>query len=139
MADYREISQQYAQEGIKAAAVINGGAAIALLTQTSDLLAEGYGQQVADSLELWAGGVTISAVTWMFAFLSTRHVDRSEESGRNKAYELNTSDQYMNIGLLLFCVSIAFFVWGAWALSSNLGNGAAPPSITTAAPVASSS
>ncbi|WP_323008561.1 hypothetical protein [Paracoccus sp. (in: a-proteobacteria)] len=137
MADYREISQQYAQEGIKAAAVLNGGAAIALLTQTADLLEKGYGQQVADSLELWAAGLTASAVTWIIAFLSTRHVDRSEEPGRNREKELLTSDRYMLIGLLLFCVSIGFFVWGACALSSNLGHiSAAPstPTVTLAAP-----
>jgi hypothetical protein len=136
MADYREISQQYAQGGIKAAAVLNGGAAIALLTQTADLLEKGYGQQVANSLELWAAGVTASAVTWIIAFLSTRHVDRSEERGRNTDYELVTSDRYMLIGLLLFCVSVGFFVWGACALSSSLGDISAAPSTPTATPVA---
>lgn len=37
MADYREISQEYARGGIKAALFVNGGAAVALLSQVAEL------------------------------------------------------------------------------------------------------
>lgn len=128
MADYREISQQYAQGGIKAAAVLNGGAAIALLSQAADLLEKGFGDHVSKSLSIWAAGIVVSALTWMVAFLSTRHVDRSEQAGRDQERELRISDRYMTAGVVLVAISIALFVWGAWVLSSNLGGMAAAPS-----------
>jgi len=128
MADYREISQQYAQGGIKAAAVLKGGAAIALLSQAADLLEKGFGDHVSKSLSIWAAGIVVSALTWMVAFLSTRHVDRSEQAGRDQERGLRISDRYMTAGVVLVAISIALFVWGAWVLSSNLGGMAAAPS-----------
>lgn len=38
MADYREISQEYAQGAIKACILINAGAAAALLTQSAKFI-----------------------------------------------------------------------------------------------------
>jgi len=106
MADYREISQEYAQGGIKAALTINGGAAIALLTQAAALIEKGLASQIKWSLYCWAAGVAVSAVTWVLAFMSTRHVDRSEEQGADVSREIRLSNTYMTLGLLSILMSV---------------------------------
>lgn len=68
MADYREISQEYAQGGFKAVALLNGGAAVAILTQLSEL--KELAQPVLVASSFWAAGITLSALAWIAAFIS---------------------------------------------------------------------
>lgn len=143
MADYREISQQYAQGAIKAAAVLNGGAAVAILTQAASLLEMGYGGKVSCSLMLWTAGVFFSALCWISAFASTRFVDRSTEGFRDEQTELRRSDRFMAWGIGLCLLSLILFLAGAavlaWQLKQDApqeqapqaGSHAAVPAATT--------
>ena len=81
MADYREISQGYAQGGIKAATLINGAAAIAVLSQMTELTKLTNDGSPVISLSIWSFGVFVSVITWVLAFNSTRFVDNAERSG----------------------------------------------------------
>jgi membrane protein YqaA with SNARE-associated domain len=73
MADYRELSQGYARAAINAAILINGGAAIATLSQLEKF---GAAVSVRVALVAWALGVLGGAVTWVLGFISTRLVDK---------------------------------------------------------------
>jgi len=117
MADYREISQEYAKQGINAAFLLNGGAAVAILTQASDLAEKGYASALVAGLLTWAIGTGIAAVTWILAFASTRYVDKSErEVGLEEAH-LKTSDRYMLAGIVALLISIVLFGVGCWLVS----------------------
>ena len=98
MADYREISQTYARGGINAMFTLNGGAAIALLTQVGELMKQGLADEVGDAMFYWACGAAIAAFTWMLAFISTRYVDKDlEEPGKDHIFWSNLL-MYLGIG-----------------------------------------
>lgn len=120
MADYREISQTYAKGSITAMFTLNGGAAIALLTQVSELTKQGLADEVGDAMLYWAFGAAIAALTWVFAFISTRYVDKdAEEPGKNYIWWSNLF-MYSGIGAVL--LSWALFLAGAYVLSNSLPN-----------------
>ncbi|WP_275787723.1 hypothetical protein [Pararhizobium gei] len=117
MADYREISQGYAHQGINAAFLINGGAAIALLSQASDLREGGLGTVVATAMLIWAAGTLLASATWLLAFVSTRYVDKSEREEHLEEAHLARSNAYMMASVITVMVSLGLFAAGCAALS----------------------
>ena len=111
MADYREISQQYAQGAIKAAMTINGGATVAVLTQSAALAGLGLGDQVRCSLIIWSAGLLVACLVWIVAFLSTRYVDENE---------LGRANFFMYLGVLLLILSLGLFLAGVVTLANGL-------------------
>lgn len=122
MADYREISQDYAKGAIKAAMLINAGASVALLTQTAQLLDEGIADEAAYAMSWWAAGLVSAMFTWILGFASTRYVDKAEKEDRER--HLVTADRFMYAGLLAVIVSIICFVVGCVTLACSLLRGA---------------
>lgn len=118
MADYREISQVYAQEGIKAALLINSGAAVALLTQATTLIEKDLVNAVFWPMIAWVIGTSISTLLWILAFTSARLVDKSTVEQRPDLEE--RSNRWMNRGVLGFFLAIACFCFGALTLAFNL-------------------
>jgi hypothetical protein len=55
VADYREISQEYAKQGINAAFLLNGGAAVALLSQTAALREQGLSGAISSRRRRYMG------------------------------------------------------------------------------------
>lgn len=108
MADYRDISQAYAQKGIQAAMILNGGAAIAVLSQVGALSLKA----VAWPMVIWAIGTLISALCWVFAFISTRYVDKSEREVGREYDNLKKSDRFMLAGILALLISLLMFIAG---------------------------
>lgn len=118
MADYREISQQYAQGAIKAVFVLNGGAAVAMLTQLASLINLKLGSAAYWPVAMWAIGTAFAAAAWVPAFLSARYVDKHIQEKSDK--HLITSNTYMNWGLVLIVASLACFVLATFVLAYNL-------------------
>ena len=117
MADYRQISQDYAQGGIKAAILINGAAAIAVLSQLGKLANQGLGMEVVIALVLWGIGVSCGAATWGLAFLSTRFVDKSEREQANSLSFIRVSDRYLRSGLIALIAALVAFLSGCIAIA----------------------
>lgn len=115
MADYREISQEYAKEGIKAALLINAGAAVAMLTQTQNLIPNGLGDDAAIAMILWSIGVLLAAITWPLAFISTRYVDKAGDE--SQPGHIVVSNRYMFAGLTTLLLSLVFFIIGCVVIS----------------------
>lgn len=109
MANYREISQEYAKQGINAAFLLNGSAAFAVMTQFMNIKHE-LASAVAWGLLVWAGGTAVAALTWLVAFTSTRFVDKSEREEDPK--HLRSSDRFMVVGMVFFAISIFCFALG---------------------------
>lgn len=120
MADYREISQQYAQGGIKAALLINAGAAVALLSQLGTLVELGALGGARRAMIVWAFGVAFAAMAWLSGFLSTRYVDKSEKEAADEVALLAKSDTEMKIGITLVGLSILAFMVGCGLLAGTL-------------------
>ncbi|HZG27458.1 MAG TPA: hypothetical protein VE079_03265 [Ensifer sp.] len=116
MADYREISQQYAQKGIIGAFVLNGLAAITLLSQASALIERGIAGEIAHTLYWWAGGTLVATFTWIIAFISTRYVDKSERETSHRVRFETISDRWMLAGLATFIISLLCFAFGSITL-----------------------
>ena len=115
MADYRELSQVYANEAIKAVSVLNGGAALALLTQTSDLVEAKLGDIYFSPMCWWTAGLVIATLLWTFAFASTRYVDKGERE--NDAAHISKSNLWMYAALFGFFISVVCFAVGAVTLA----------------------
>jgi hypothetical protein len=122
MADYREISQEYARGAINATILVNGGAAVALLSQAAELVKQGLAGNIKCAMVSWALGVFVGAATWIPAFLSTRFVDRSERAASEKARrnELNTSDRWLYVGTATVAGSLILFMIGCISLAYGL-------------------
>ncbi len=121
MADYREISHEYAHGGIKAALLVNGGAAVALLSQVADLAKPGISGNTASAMVVWAIGVLAAAAAWLFAFISTRYVDKSERETTKTEAHIKTSNIWMYVGLGSVVVSLLCFLVGSITLALGLG------------------
>lgn len=106
MIDYREISQGYAQGGIKAAVLLNSGAAVAVLTQMAALPSELSGAVLA-SMVMWIMGATAGGLTWMVGFASTRYVDKwkDEDDDRHRV----TSNRFQSLGYVAIVISFGLF------------------------------
>lgn len=122
MADYREISQQYAQGAIKAGLVLNGGAAIALLSQAGELVGAGIADDVSWAMLWWVAGTFSAAWSWMFGFSSTRLVDKSEREAEYEQAHLWWSDLFMNIGVTTVAISLICYIAGAGILAWSMAD-----------------
>lgn len=125
MADYREISQHYARGAISAAILINGGAAVALVSQAVHLSGAGLSDAVMWAMISWAVGVALGAGAWVCGFVSTRLVDLSndhERVGKADAASacLKTSNRWMFAGVVSILVSIVGFLVGCVIIAWNL-------------------
>lgn len=129
MTDYRLISQQYAQGGINAAILVNGGAAVALLSQAADFAGAGLASTVRWAMIVWAIGVLMGAAAWPCAFLSTRYVDKGDRESGLKQQHLDTSNLFMHLALAAVTASLIFFAVGSLALAWSFGSAGvgAPP------------
>ncbi|MCV6598842.1 MAG: hypothetical protein OIF40_17405 [Mangrovicoccus sp.] len=112
--DYREISQQYAQGAIRGVILVNGGAALAVLSQLASLSQFIANWVLGGAFLLFVVGVTSGLLCWMAAFVSTRHVDRTLR-GQDKDYR--TADRWMFYGEALLAFSIICFLVGSCALA----------------------
>jgi hypothetical protein len=118
MADYREISQAYAQGAIRAIILINSGALVACLSQIESLLSLIAGRTVGIALGIWVLGVSLGAAAWIIGFFSTRFVDISERASglAEAAKAIDTSDRYLFLGLGAVLLSLICFLVGSLAL-----------------------
>ncbi|MFD2676965.1 hypothetical protein [Camelimonas lactis] len=119
MADYREISQEYAKEGIKAAVILNSGAMIAVLTQLTKV-PDMSRTVVGVAMALWSLGIVAGAFTWVLAFASTRYVDKSEREPVFAQKHIQTSDNHMKAGYCSVIASLVFFLGGCLAVAIHL-------------------
>ncbi|RYD81419.1 MAG: hypothetical protein EOP84_11040 [Verrucomicrobiaceae bacterium] len=71
MVDYRQESIENARGAIKAVTLLNGGAAVALLTQLSTIKPEIAGA-ILTAMAWWSVGLGLAASAWVAAFVSTR-------------------------------------------------------------------
>jgi len=129
VADYREISQQYAKEGIRTCILLNGGAAVALLSQSMELYRENLINVVAFAMGFWAAGASMAASVWLVSFLSTRFVDKSERESGLEEDNLRISNIYMNVGLILTVGSLLFFIFGCASLVIGFAFGSSTTSV----------
>lgn len=109
MADYREISQHYAQGAIKAVVLLNSGALVASLSQLDSVFKLAPPEVYAISAASWLVGTALGAVVWILAFTSTRHVDKAER-GETNSYA--KADFWMAIGTIVWLVSLCLFCFG---------------------------
>ncbi|WP_170376352.1 hypothetical protein [Ruegeria atlantica] len=117
MADYREISQEYAQGAIKAAILINGGAAVAVLSQLAGLREFMDVSAISHGMMMFAAGVNFGVVTWLAAFLSTRYVDQAD---RGQRPNYSAADSMMYVAMATLLISLGLFFYGCCHLAGAI-------------------
>lgn len=120
MADYRDISQQYAQGAIKACILLNAGAAVAVLSQSPEIIPITSTFSLRNAVMFWVTGTAIAAFGWVFGFLSTRYVDKSERETDLAKAHLRRSDFHMYAGLATVIISMLIFLIGSIVLATGL-------------------
>jgi hypothetical protein len=116
-ANYRAISQEYGQGAIKAAILINGGAAVAVLSQVTELKKIMDVPDISCGLLAFVAGVVLGSGTWLVAFFSTRFVDQKNRAQRDSFTAANVA---MNVAILMVLLSLASFSYGCWVLAGSL-------------------
>lgn len=116
-ADYRVISQQYAQGAIKAVILINAGAALAILSQITDLQVILPAWAIGVSLIAYVLGVSLGATAWMFGFMSTRYVDKRI---RGEVSDYSESNKWMGYAQIAIVSGLLAFVCSGLLLASQL-------------------
>lgn len=115
MADYRAISQEYAQGAIKAAALLNSGAAVAVLAQLKDLPGH-MGTAMKISMVLWIVGAILASLAWSMAFGATRYVDKAADE--KVPAHITTANRFQTAALVM--IYSAFLLFGLGAVSLAL-------------------
>ena len=116
-ADYREISQQYAQGAIKAIIFINSGATVAVLSQMQNISALIPLWSIGTSLILFVFGVAVGSLCWLAAFFSTRYVDRAL---RGEDQDYSRANRWMYVGISFVVIGILLFLFGSLILAIML-------------------
>ncbi|WP_323781566.1 hypothetical protein [Leisingera sp.] len=114
--DFRAISQDYAQGAIRASILINGGAAVALLSQLTNLSTALPKWAVGWAMVAFVAGVSAGALTWLFGFLSTRHVDRTL---RGQDLDYSRANAWMVAAEVGVLVAVLLFLIGCLLLAFN--------------------
>ncbi len=112
--DYREISQQYAQGAIKAIILVNGGSAVAVLSQLKDLSNLLPLWSIGVSLILFVFGVAVGSGCWIVGFIATRYVDRAI-LGQDPDYTI--ANRWMYFGEALTLLGVILFLLGGLLLA----------------------
>lgn len=123
MADERTMAQEYGREAIKAIMLINGGAAVALLSQAAKLIELKLGDDVAYALGAWAAGLILGVLCWLAGFMSLRFVDRANEAQaepESYAAEIAVSNRFLHAGEVMFVLSLTAFGAGCALLASSI-------------------
>jgi hypothetical protein len=119
MVDYRQESIENARGAIKGGSLLNGGAAVALLTQLSTIPQSIAGAALT-SMIWWSFGLSFSAFAWVAAFGSTRYVDKWQDEG-NDIHRV-TSNRYQTAGIVLIILSIICFIAGSLHLAAGFND-----------------
>ncbi|WP_139792554.1 hypothetical protein [Pseudophaeobacter leonis] len=114
MADYREISQGYAQGAIRAVVLINSGAAIALLSQISSLLPEVGARVIGIAFICFVVGVACGVTSWVCGFDNARSVDLTE---RGQLSNYSIADRWQCIGVCVLAFGLILFLVGCLSLA----------------------
>ncbi|UWQ58644.1 hypothetical protein K3722_00480 [Leisingera caerulea] len=113
-ANYREISQQYAQGAIRAVVLVNSGAAVALLSQMTGLLAVVPKQAVGWAFVAFIFGVFFGCIAWLCGFYNARFVDLTIR-GQLPSYDVANRWQHWGVGLLV--VGLLCFLAGCLSMA----------------------
>ena len=107
MADYREISQSYAQGAIKIVIILNSGAVLACLTQIEFLVELQGSKALGIAFLIWLFGIGLGGLSWVFGFYSTRYVDIAERANRT---QYKTANFFMHLASGAVLLSLLSFL-----------------------------
>lgn len=110
-------SQTFAQGGINAAFLLNGGASIAVLALLPALKEMGLMAPAGHALFVWALGISGAALVWILAFASTRFVSRALQANFEEELQLKISDYTLYFAIFLWFASVTLFVIGVAKLA----------------------
>ena len=112
MVDYRQEAIENARGAIKAGFLLNGGAAVAMLTQLSSI-PQVIAGAVLTSMLWWCVGLASATLAWVAAFLSTRYVDKWQDENDDRHRITSNNAQYAGVILILGSV-VAFLIGSVW-------------------------
>jgi len=118
--DYRVISQQYAQGSIRSVILINGGAAVALLSQLTAIREVLPVWSIGYALVAFVVGVSLGVTAWVFGFLSARFVDKTL---RGEVPDYSIANGWQHLALLVQLLSLGGFLFGCLLLANQLISG----------------
>lgn len=123
MTKERTMAQEYGREGIRALMLVNGGAAVALLSQAAKLIELRLGDDVARALLIWTVGLMLAVLCWFVGFLSLRFADRAQDFAgdqKKSIRETAISNVFLVLGEALFLLSLIAFGAGCMRLAQSI-------------------
>ena len=98
-----------ATEGFKFVALINGGAAVALLSYLGSVSGTGHVPDMRSAMFMFLGGLACCGVSMLFAYLTQlrRLNDIAENTNTKPSWRLS-------VALVFFILGLVLFISGAW-------------------------
>ena len=91
-----------------------------MLSQATNLASRGLAWNVKYALSAWALGVLAGVVTWLFGFVSTRYVDKSDKGPDRKAH-IRISDRWMWARIVALLAAAGLFCAGSLVTAAGFG------------------
>lgn len=124
MADYREITQEYAKGAIKAVMLLNAGAALAILSQFSSIVTVSNSDAVKCAMIAWIVGILFGFFTWVGGYVATiefgNYYQSREGEGPTNETAFKKGNFYTRTTTVLLFISLLLFVAGCLEILINL-------------------
>lgn len=97
MADYREITQDYAKGAIKTVILVNAGGIIATLNQLEEITKFASTNSLKWAMAIWVFGIVFGVAAWACGYVSTVNYGNFDEF-KNSSENVNEANGYHNSG-----------------------------------------
>lgn len=130
MADYREITQEYAKGAIKTVILVNAGGIIATLNQLSEVLKFASPYSLKWAMVIWVIGIVFGVASWALGYMSTTQFGNSDEikmsanitrSSQSEKYN-DRANKYANRTAIAILMSLVCFVTGCLLVIFGFGS-----------------
>ncbi len=126
MADYREITQEYAKGAIKTVILINAGSIVAILNQLPEISKLTSLWSLKLAMSAWIFGILFGVLSWILAFKSTIEFGNFYESNQSPKQNdqanifHDTGNQFTAYAVNSIFLSLFVFVVGCLVIIFSL-------------------
>ncbi len=114
MADYREITQEYAKGAMKTVVLINAGGIIATLNQFAEITKFASTGSLKCAMTMWVFGIVFGVFSWVAGYASTVGFGNYQETNQNSYHD--HGNLYAKIAAIMIGLSLSAFIAGCMVI-----------------------
>ncbi len=110
MADYRDITQEYAKGAMKTVVLINAGGVIATLNQFAEITKFASTGSLKCAMTMWIFGIAFGVFSWVAGYASTVGFGNYQETNKDSFHK--DGNFYAKIAAITIGLSLFAFIAG---------------------------